>query len=658
MTKRAEKRIKELRNQILAWSDSHYNTDEDVVPDSVFDSAMRTLRELEDKYPQYAEEKPVGTPPRQDDVVEKHAAPMLSLDNIFKLEDLYQWMERQFPHIPDTKQWLFERKYDGLSISLTYRYGKLTMAQLRGDGEQGIVVTGRAKLIRTIPDELTGEFAAEEQLTVRGEVIVPRSCMERINQERGKDYTTPRSAAAGGLRGGTITPAMADSLQFYPYEVFSGKRDYLFDTHSAAMEALQSVGFTVDEPIAVHCSTMTALIESDMVPSVLSSLKETIDNGDVECDGIVVKVDAVDAWGKLGSNSHHPNYMTAYKFQEPGVLTKLTEVKWQVGRTGVVTPVGIITPTVIGGVTVTRCTLHNPVTILNNKLAIGDVISVIRSGEVIPKFISRTSKPQAPSKRIQVPGVCGHCGTGLVMVGPKAYCPGGAVCMPQRENAIVHYGSRKAMNIHGLGPSVVQTLITTAQVTGLSDLYEMSEGILVTVLGEGTAKNLLSEIEAKKKTTPEKLLYALGIPRIGMSSAKALIEHFGSVSSVLTATISDLLEVVDIGTERANAIHEYYDNPFNRINVERLLNYLNLESAKSDGILDGKTFAITGSFIGASRDDIKEQLESRGGTFVNGVSGKVTHLLVGEKPSPSKTKKAEELGIPILNAIDLHQLLE
>ncbi|MBA2056716.1 NAD-dependent DNA ligase LigA [Psychrobacter cryohalolentis] len=648
---------------------AYYVLDNPILEDSEYDQLRRSLLELEEQYPDLVQpDSPinqVGDMPLSAFTQVTHDIPMLSLGNVFEYDDLRDFMRRVNDRLSVAQQspeYEMELKLDGLAVSLKYAYGKFVQAVTRGDGQTGEDITQNAKTIRNLPLWLA---AASEipLLEVRGEVLMPKAGFERLNrlaEEKGdKTFANPRNAAAGSLR--QLDPAIAASrpLAFYCYSVNQGLPEHI-KTQSAALAWLKTIGFTV--------SAVEVVQNPRESQAYYESVKETRGELPFEIDGMVIKVNSLALQQQLGFLSREPRWATAYKFPAETVMTRLHTIEWQVGRTGAITPVGKLEPVKVGGVTVSNVTLHNFGEIQRLDVRAGDMVSVHRAGDVIPK-VTRVWTDQRPenSEPVKLPSTCPVCDSPVVL--PKdealARCTGGLFCPAQQVEALIHFVSRRAMDIDGLGASWLISFFEHGLVKTVADIYQLhnhqDELITLEKLGEKSVQNILSAIEASKHTTLARFIYALGIRGVGETTAQNLAQQFGDLDSLMAADIDKLLQTPDVGAITAELAYKFFRAPHNIEVINSLLeagvHWDKVEQVASEGLpLDGQTWVITGALDSMARDEAKAKLQALGAKVSGGISAKTTALLAGDKAG-SKMAKAEKLGVKVVGEEEFLKLV-
>ncbi len=662
-------RIEALRKLINYHNYRYYVLDDPEIPDSEYDRLMRELERLEAVHPELitpdSPTQRVGAEPLKEFGEVRHKVPMLSLANAFSDEELREF-DARVRKLLGTKgpvAYAAEPKLDGLAISLRYEKGVLVQGATRGDGYRGEDVTANVRTIDTIPLRLLGgEWP--EVLEVRGEVFMPRSGFCRLNEEarrRGeKTFANPRNAAAGSLR--QLDPRITASrpLTFFAYGWGELSVERLADTHSESMRILRDYGLPVSPELQVLEGVEACL-------SYHRAMLEKRERLDYEIDGVVFKVDDLDAQEKLGYVSRAPRWAIAHKFPAEEALTVLRDVEWQVGRTGAVTPVARLEPVEVGGVVVKNATLHNMDEIEKKDIRIGDTVYVRRAGDVIPEIVRvLLDRRPADARRIRLPKKCPVCGSEVIKPEGEAIarCTGGLFCPAQRKEAIKHFASRRAMDIEGLGDKLVDQLVDKGLVHDPADLYALTKEQLTGLerMGEKSAQNLLDALERSKETTLARFLYAIGIREVGEATAQTLARHFGSLQAIEQADEETLQQVPDIGPVVAAYIAGFFRQPHNQEVIRRLreagVHWPEGEPApKPEELpLHGRSFVLTGA-LSRPREEIKAELQALGAKVTGSVSKKTDYVVVGENPG-SKYDKARQLGITILDEAGLKKLLE
>ncbi|WP_038041891.1 NAD-dependent DNA ligase LigA [Thermus tengchongensis] len=660
----ARKRINELRDLIRYHNYRYYVLDAPEISDAEYDRLLRELKELEERFPELkspdSPTEQVGAQPLG--YLEatfrpiRHPTRMYSLDNAFTLEEVRAFEERIERALGRKGPFAYvvEHKVDGLSVNLYYEEGVLVWGATRGDGETGEEVTQNLLTIPTIPRRLKG---VPERLEVRGEVYMPIEAFLRLNEEleeKGeKIFKNPRNAAAGSLRQKDPRIAAKRGLRATFYALGLGLEEANLRNQHELLLWLKEKGFPVE-----HGFTRAVGVEG--VEAVYREWLKERRNLPFEADGVVVKLDDLSLWRELGYTARAPRFAIAYKFPAEEKETRLLEVVFQVGRTGRVTPVGILEPVFIEGSEVSRVTLHNESYIEELDVRIGDWVLVHKAGGVIPEVLRVLKEKRTGEERpIRWPETCPECGHRLVKEGKVHRCPN-PLCPAKRFEAIRHYASRKAMDIGGLGEKLIEKLLEKGLVKDVADLYRLKEEDLVGLerMGKKSAGNLLRQIEESKSRGLERLLYALGLPGVGEVLARNLAARFGTMERLLQASLEELLEVEEVGELTAKGILETLRDPAFRDLVHRLKEAGVEMEAKERGeeVLKGLTFVITGE-LSRPREEVKALLRRLGAKVTDSVSRKTGYLVVGEAPG-SKLEKAKALGVPTLTEEELYRLIE
>ena len=663
-------KMRTLIDTLKTHNYAYYVLDNPILEDSEYDQLRRSLLALEEEYPDLVQpDSPinqVGDMPLSSFTQVTHDIPMLSLGNVFEYDDLRDFMRRVNDRLSVAQQspeYEMELKLDGLAVSLKYAYGKFVQAVTRGDGQTGEDITQNAKTIRNLPLWLA-DATDIELLEVRGEVLMPKAGFERLNrlaEEKGdKTFANPRNAAAGSLR--QLDPAIAASrpLAFYCYSVNQGLPEHI-KTQSAALAWLKDIGFSV--------SAVEVVQNPREAQAYYESVKETRGELPFEIDGIVIKVNNLALQQQLGFLSREPRWATAYKFPAETVMTRLHSIDWQVGRTGAITPVGKLERVKVGGVTVSNVTLHNFGEIQRLDVRAGDMVSVHRAGDVIPK-VTRVWIDQRPenSEPVKLPSTCPVCDSPVVL--PKdealARCTGGLFCPAQQQEALIHFVSRRAMDIDGLGASWLISFFEHGLIKTVADIYQLhnhqDELITLEKLGEKSVQNIISAIEASKHTTLARFIYALGIRGVGETTAQNLAQQFGDLDTLMSASIEKLLLTPDVGAITAELAYKFFRAPHN-IEVIMALRedgvyWDKVAQVVSAGLpLDGQTWVITGALDSMARDEAKAKLQALGAKVSGSISAKTTALLAGDKAG-SKMAKAEKLGVKVVGEEEFLKMLE
>ncbi|PYU15519.1 MAG: DNA ligase (NAD(+)) LigA [Acidobacteria bacterium] len=660
-------KIEKLRKTIREHEYRYYVLDDPKISDAEFDKLMNQLKALEAKYPDLvtpdSPTQRVGGSPREGFQTVRHKRPMLSLDNAFSYDELREF-DRRVRELAGRErvEYVTEHKFDGLSMSLQYEGGVFARGVTRGDGTTGEDVTPNVRAIRSVPLRVDSATLKKLRLgadfEVRGEIIMPRSAFEELNRQQeeqgGKRFANPRNAAAGAVR--VLDPAITASrrLDFYAYMLLAGDRVPV-KRHSDALEALAKLQFKVSRDWKL-CRTL------DEVLKYCEAWESRREKLPYEIDGIVIKVNDIALQEELGFTAKAPRWAVAYKYPAHQATTVVKDIQVNVGRTGVLTPVAILEPVQVGGVTVSRSTLHNMDEVQRLGVQIGDTVLIERAGEVIPHVL-KVVKEGKNRRPFVMPKECPVCGTKIYKAeGEVAYRCVNAACPAKLKESLLHFAGRHAMNIDGLGAKIVAQLVDKGLVKDFADLYSLKLEQLAGLerMAEKSAQNLLDEIEASKSNSLARLIYALGIPFVGERTAQLLAEHFGSLDKLASATVEELSEVPEVGPKVAASIVEFFSEPANRKLVEKLrkagLRFTEERKAPRDSRLAGKTFVFTGALAHRSREQAEELVVSHGGKVSSSVSKKTDYVVVGSEPG-SKYDKAKSLGVTILDEAQFEKLL-
>ena len=661
-----EQEVATLRKQLTQWNAEYYQRDAPTVTDSEYDRALTRLRQLEVDYPGLQQpDSPtnrVGAAPLSAFNTITHSVPMLSLDNAFDEDDLIAFDARVRERLSlSVVTYSCEPKLDGIAVSIVWESGILVRAATRGDGTSGEDITLNVRTIDCIPLRLKGA-GVPDVLEVRGEVFMPRDGFEAFNararREGGKPFVNPRNAAAGSLRQLDSSITRRRPLAFCAYSLGRVEGgEPLPHQHSATMEKLDHWGIPVSDLARVVSGTPDCEHYYREIAAQRNDLAFDI-------DGIVYKVDDLALQQRLGAVSRAPRWAIARKFPAQEESTRLLAVEFQVGRTGAVTPVARLEPVFVGGVTVSNATLHNADEMERLDVRLGDTVIVRRAGDVIPQ-VAAVVKERRPRdvQEVSFPSECPACGALLErQEGETVWrCVDGLRCPAQKRGALAHFVSRRAMDIDGLGEKVIDQLVERGLVTDIADLYQLSVGQLMSLdrMGEKSADNVYRAIERSKETTLPRLLYAVGIREVGEVTARQLATYFGTLESIMEASETQLIEVDDVGAVVAHQVHRFFAEPANRAIVEKLrsagVHWPDLsQQSVGDLPLDSQIWVVTGKLESMTREDAQERLRRLGAKVANSVSGK-THCLVAGPGAGSKLKKAQDLGLEI---IDEQQLLD
>jgi DNA ligase (NAD+) len=671
--KDVETQLENLRDKIRHHEYRYYVLDDPEISDFEFDKLMEQLKKLEAEYPALitpdSPTQRVGGTPREGVVKVQHSSPMLSLDNTYNEDELRDWERRVHELTGRTDvEYVCELKLDGMSLALVYEDGQLARGITRGDGTTGEDVTLNVRTVRSIPlsvpkDKLK-KAGIPPDFEVRGELLMPLAAFKRMNDEReGKGlslFANPRNATAGTVRQLDASITAQRRLDYFSYMLLRNGRT-LMDRHSKTLDALDAAGFKVNpaRKLAKNMEEVWAFIKE------WEGKREKLP---YEIDGIVVKVDRVSLQDELGFTGKAPRWAIAYKYAARAGVTQLLDVRWQVGRTGKLTPVAVLAPVAIGGTTVRNATLHNMDEIQRLGVQIGDWVQVERGGDVIPKVAKvlegqKLDAKEAPLEKREIipPEHCPECGTKIVKTeGEVDYRCVNANCPAKLREAIRHFASRHVMNIEGMGDALVTQLTERGLVKNISDIYHLTKDNLLSLerMGDKSAQNVLDEIEASKKLPLERVIFGLGMRFVGERTAQFLAEHFGSIEALMNASQEELEEVNEVGPRIAESIREFFDEPANRKLVKRLeeagLTFKGTKKQRGTK-LAGKTFVLTGTLAQFTRDEAKKLIEDAGGRVSGSVSKKTDYVVAGADAG-SKLDKAKELGVPVIDEKEMQKL--
>jgi DNA ligase (NAD+) len=666
--RKARARAAELRALLDRYNHRYHVLDDPEVPDAEYDRLMVELRGIEAEYPDLvtadSPTQRVGAAPLAAFGAVRHRIPMLSLDNAFSEEEVRDFDRRIRERLPqhESIRYSAEPKLDGLAISARYESGVFVLGATRGDGETGEDVTQNLRTIKALPLRLRAA-QVPRVLEVRGEVFMPIAGFERFNREalaRGeKALINPRNAAAGSLR--QLDPKMtaARPLDLFVYGIGQVEGGEMPGRHGEILAALAGFGFKVSPQSRVVDSVDGCLEFYREIGAARATLRYQI-------DGVVYKVDDVTLQRALGFVSRAPRWAIAHKFPAEEALTIVRDIVFQVGRTGALTPVARLEPTFVGGVTVSNATLHNMDEMTRKDVQIGDTVVIRRAGDVIPEVVRVIlERRPANARRIELPERCPVCGSPVVREADQAVarCTGGRTCPAQRKEEVMHFASRRALDIQGLGDKLVEQLVDKDWVKTPADLFELTAGQLETLerMGEKSAQKLAAAIDAAKRTTLPRFLYALGIRDVGEATALALAQHFGDARAVADASLEEIQRVPDVGPIVAGSIRAYFDAAENRRLLSRLLaggvEWPPIERPASSGDFAGKTFVLTGTLAEMTREAAREEIIKRGGKVSGSVSKKTAYLVAGSDPG-SKLEKARESGVAVLDEAAFRKMLE
>lgn len=664
----AAARAEQLRRQLNEANHRYYVLDDPALPDAEYDRLFRELQELEVAHPELRREdsptQRVGAEPSGAFEPVTHLQPMQSLGNCFSEDELRDFDRRVREGLGITPvRYMAEPKLDGLAVSLIYENGVLVRGATRGDGATGENITANLRTIRQLPLRLKGE--APRLIEVRGEVYLPRAGFLKMNEEARaegkKEYVNPRNAAAGSLRQLDSRLTARRPLAIYAYAIAAHDGYQLPSRHSEVLIQLREWGFPVSDLVAVVEGAEGCLDYYRRIGAQRQSLAFDI-------DGVVYKLDDLAGREELGSVARAPRWAIAHKYPAEEAVTTLQSVEFQVGRTGALTPVARLTPVFVGGVTVSNATLHNIDEIRAKNLRIGDQVVVRRAGDVIPEVVRSLNEAEfklGDAGSIELPSACPVCGGEVVRPEGEvvARCTAGLSCRAQLHNALVHFVSRKAMDIEGLGEKLLAQLIELGHVKRAADLYRLDVQTIAAMdrMGEKSAANVVAAIDASRQTTLPRFLYALGIREVGEVTALALAGHFGDLEPLMQASADALEDVPDVGPIVAQHLYAYFQDESHLELIQELraagVHWPAVQTAAKEGPFVGKTFVITGTLPEISRDEARTWLESLGAKVTGSVSKNTDFLLAGEAAG-SKLAKAEKLGVTVLDLDAARKLAE
>ena len=673
-------RVQELRDIITEANRMYYVENSPTLSDYEFDMLLKELEALEKEFPELVTEdsptRKVGSDLKASDKKKEfeqypHRYPMLSLGNTYDISEVQSFADRAAKGIGNSFTYSCELKFDGTAICLTYRNGMLFRALTRGDGTVGDDVTANVRNISNIPQELKvpagfiptliDPMPWPEEFEIRGEIYMPWSAFDRLNEERVRDeeqpFANPRNAASGSLKLIDSSLVANRGLECTLYHMLG--EDLHFQTHDQALKAAASWGL----PISDKRKICRSIEEIEDFISFWDTERKTLP---FATDGIVIKINELPYQEELGYTAKFPRWAVAYKFKAEQALTRLLSIDYQVGRTGAVTPVANLEPVQLSGTVVKRASLHNADQMQILDIHIGDYVYVEKGGEIIPKITGvELSQRGSDVTMPEFPEYCPDCGTKLIRdeQEAKSFCPNQSGCPTQIKGRLVHFLSRKAMNVIA-GDATIEQMYNKALVWNPADFYELQKEHLLTLEGwkEKSAERFLKSIEDSKNVPFERVLYALGIRYVGETTAKAVAKAFGNIDAIIKATEEELLNIDDVGQVIAESIYGFFRDEINLETVDRLkaagLKFeTDTKDEKVSDALNGKTIVISGNFS-VSRDEIKALIVSHGGKNSGSISSRTSFLLAGEKPGPEKIKKAESLGTPIISEDEFRKMIE
>ena len=661
----AKLRIEQLTTLLKDHNYRYYVLAEPAISDFEFDQLLNELTHLEAQFPQFispdSPTQKVGGNVSDGFITVKHQRPMLSLANTYNEQELRDFDERIRKSTGlDQIEYVCELKIDGLAISVFYENGKLVQAITRGDGIQGDDVTTNVKTIRSLKHQLSGNFP--QKFEMRGEIFMHRKGFEKLNDMRRAnneaEYANPRNVASGSLKIKDPNEVAKRPLDIYLYYLLEDEG--LFATHSESLNAAASWGIKIAETSKV-CNGI------DSVLAFLNVWDAKRHDLSFDTDGVVIKVNNKNLQEELGFTAKTPRWAIAYKFQTETATTTLLDIKYQVGRTGAITPVAELQPVAILGTTVKRASLHNANEMERLDIRIGDMVFVEKGGEIIPKIvgIDYTQRPENSEPQAYI-SHCPECNTELIRNEGEAqhYCPNDLLCPPQVVGKLEHFVGRKAMDIQSIGSEMAETLYKNNLVNSPADFYDLTFEQLIALdrMGEKSANNIIEGIQISKNQPFERVLFAIGIRYVGETVAKKLVAAFLTIHNLMNASIEEMLKVDEIGERIAQTVHQHFQNPRNLQEIERLksanLQFEAQKIEKASYVLEGKIFVISGVFENHSRDELKDLVENNGGKMASGVTSKTNYLIAGSGVGPSKLEKAQQLGVVFLSEDELLQMIQ
>lgn len=662
-----KKRIEKLRKLINKYDYEYYVLAQPSISDYEYDQLMKELERLEKEHPELITpdsptQRVSGQPIKEFPTV-THRKPMLSLANTYNEMEFREFDQRVRQALPGEKvEYVVELKIDGVAISLHYRNGRFERGVTRGDGIQGDDITPNLRTIRSIPLVVRDTQSVPEFFEVRGEIYMSKEAFRRLNAEREEQgeplFANPRNAAAGSLKLQDPRIVAKRGLSMFAYYLDADEAGFVKPYHYENLKLLQSLGF----PVNPHFRLCQSLEE---VFDFVNEWEAKRDSLLYEIDGVVVKVNNLEQQARLGATAKNPRWAISFKFKAERAETLLEKITWQVGRTGIVTPVAELQPVQLAGTTVSRATLHNVDEIKRKDIRERDYVFIEKGGDIIPKVVGvNLSKRPKDSKPVEIPKTCPVCGTELVQFeGEVAIrCPN-ISCPAQIKRSIEHFASRGAMDIEGLGTALVEMLVDRGMVKDIADIYQLRKEEVAGLerMGDKSAQNLMEAIEKSKNQPLDRLIFALGIPYIGANAAKILARHFKSLEALQKVSKEELEQIEGIGEKMAESIVRYFNNEQNQKILKRLIEAgvktrLEESEEQQNQALQGLTFVLTGTLPHLKREEAKALIEKYGGKVSSSVSRKTSYVLAGEEPG-SKLQKAKELGVPIIDEATFLQMI-
>lgn len=661
--KQAKERIEELRKQAEYHAKKYYDDDKPEISDFEYDMLMVELRNLEKEFPEFNSDesltKKVGGHVKEGFEKVTHEVPLQSLQDVFSFEEVADYISKIEEKAKENEienKYVVETKIDGLSAALEYKNGKFVRGATRGNGLVGEDVTNNLKTIKTIPQELTEKI----DITVRGEVFISKNDFDKMNQEREENeeelFANARNAAAGSLRqlDSKVTAKRPLDIYIFNVQKIDGKQ---FNSHFEELEYLAKLGFNVN-PVRIPCNNM------EEIKKAIEKIGEDRENLTFGIDGAVVKVDNLRFREILGTTAKTPRWAVAYKYPPEKKETKLKDIVCQVGRTGVITPMAILEPVKVAGSTISKTTLHNEDFIKEKELKIGDIVVIQKAGDVIPEVVEvKKEKRTGEEKEFIMPRVCPVCGAEAVREeGESAVRCTGIECPAKLYRNLVHFVSREAMNIDGLGESIISQLLERKLIENIADIYTLEFEDIASLKKNGTkfASNLIESINRSKENDLYRLITSLGIRHVGVKASKVLARKYKNLDNLMEATSEELSEINDIGPIVANSIREFFLQDQTIDLIEKLktagVNTKSLEEESEDNRFEGKTFVLTGSLENYTRGEAANIIEKFGGKTSGSVSKKTDYVLAGEDAG-SKLTKAQSLGVAVISEVEFEQMI-
>ena len=661
--KQAGKEIDLLREAIEYHDHQYYIKNKPVISDSEYDRLFKRLRDLEKNFPRFDSElsptKKVGAPPVEKLKKRKHAAAMLSLSSSADEKDIREFIGRMKKKLSAKKAgFVLEPKFDGLSVEIAYEDGEFRYGATRGDGETGEDISENVKTIRSMPLRLQDGSDYPGRLHLRGEILLTKEGFRNLNKlrlEKGKDaFANPRNAASGLVRQLDSKKVKDADLEIFFFEII-GDEAADFESHWAMLKQFPEWGLKTSS-LNRKCTSY------DEVEKYYDEISAKLEDLDFEIDGVVIKLDDRKMRGDIGVRQNNPRWAYAWKFKPKKEITTITDIIVQVGRTGILTPVALLEPVDVGGVTVSRASLHNEQEVKKKDIRKGDKVRVIRAGDVIPEVAERLSmKGQKREEPFQMPGKCPSCGTELVREGAYTLCPAGLSCDAQMKESIIHFASKEGMDIMNLGEKIIEQLLEKGMVSTIPDLYRLNKNDLEKLEGfaDKAAGRLYESLQESKSVSLEKFIYALGIRHTGKRIAGILADEYRSVEALKKAGYDELAEINEIGTEIAESVSHFFASKANVKMIDELTD-LGVEIQKGkkkiSGRLKDKVFVLTGELENYTRQEAKEKIESLGGRATSAVSDQTDYLVVGKDPG-TKKEEADKHDVQMLNEKEFMDLL-